>query len=183
MRVTDKYIYFWGEWPSNWFPCFFNATYDGKEYKFYNSEQYFMFIKAMTFGDVEIANEIIARGKNPKTAKALGRKVKNYDDKVWNEKRYQVMVDANMLKFSQSKMLTQLLFNKELKGKHFCEASPLDTIWGDETDTRHNEMKSCETMCERVTDGCDCLIFDLIYIIKIKRSNAKGSFNDLPDLS
>lgn len=130
MRVTDKYIYFWGEWPSNWFPCFFNATYDGKEYKFYNSEQYFMFIKAMTFGDVEIANEIIARGKNPKTAKALGRKVKNYDDKVWNEKRYQVMVDANMLKFSQSKMLTQLLFNKELKGKHFCEASPLDTIWG-----------------------------------------------------
>lgn len=126
MKVTDKHIFFWGEWPSNWFKCHF--TVDGRE--FFNSEQYFMWVKAITFGDTEIAEEILLKGKNPKVAKSLGRKVKNYDDKVWNEKRYQVMVDANMLKYSQNKDLKELLLNKELEGKHFCEASPLDTVWG-----------------------------------------------------
>jgi ribA/ribD-fused uncharacterized protein len=70
------------------------------------------------------------KGKNPKTAKALGRKVKNYDDKVWDEKRYQVMVDANMLKYSQNEDLKRMLLNKEFDGKKFCEASPKDRIWG-----------------------------------------------------
>ena len=130
MRVTDKHVYFWGEWPSNWFPCFFTVEYEGKEYKFYNSEQYFMFIKAKTFGDDEIANEIVLKGKNPKTAKALGRKVKNYDDKVWSETRYDAMLEACYEKFSQSKMLTKLILNKELEDKHFCEASPKDCLWG-----------------------------------------------------
>ena len=130
MRVSDKYVYFWGEWPSNWYKCHFTIEDNGKTLHFFNSEQYFMYIKAITFGDNEIAEEILLKGKNPKAAKALGRKVKNYDDKVWNEKRYQVMVDANMLKYSQNEDLKKLLLNKTFEGKHFCEASPLDTIWG-----------------------------------------------------
>lgn len=130
MRVTDKYIYFWGEFPSNWYKCHFTIEDNGKTLHFFNSEQYFMYIKAITFGDNEIAEEILLKGKNPKVAKALGRKVKNYDDKVWNEKRYQVMVDANMLKYSQNEDLKKLLLNTTFEGKHFCEASPLDTIWG-----------------------------------------------------
>jgi hypothetical protein len=89
-----------------------------------------MYIKAITSGDTEIAEEILAKGKNPKVAKALGRKVKNYDDKVWNERRFEVMVDANMLKYGQNEELKELLLNKELEGKRFAEASPLDTVWG-----------------------------------------------------
>lgn len=126
MRVTDKHIFFWGEWPSNWFKCHF--VVEGNE--FFNSEQYFMWVKAKTFGDEEVADEILKKGKNPKTAKALGRKVKNYDDAVWNEKRYQVMVDANLHKYSQNEELKALLLNPELKGKHYVEASKYDTIWG-----------------------------------------------------
>ena len=126
MRVTDKHVFFWGEWPSNWFKCHFVA--EGKE--FFNSEQYFMWVKAKTFGDEEVADEILKKGKNPKTAKALGRKVKNYDDAVWNEKRYQVMVDANLYKYSQNEELKGLLLNPELKGKGYVESSPLDRIWG-----------------------------------------------------
>lgn len=126
MRVTDKHVFFWGEWPSNWFKCHF--VVEGNE--FFNSEQYFMWVKAKTFGDEEIAEEILKKGKNPKTAKALGRKVKNYDDTVWNEKRYQVMVDANLHKYSQNEELKALLLNPELKGKHYVEASKYDTIWG-----------------------------------------------------
>jgi ribA/ribD-fused uncharacterized protein len=126
MRVTNKHIFFWGEWPSNWYRCHF--TVEDKE--FFNSEQYFMWVKAKTFGDEETAEEILKHGKNPKAAKALGRKVKNYDDKVWDEKRYGVMVEANMYKYSQNEDLKALLLNEELKNKNFVEASPFDTVWG-----------------------------------------------------
>jgi ribA/ribD-fused uncharacterized protein len=130
MRVTDKHIFFWGEWPSNWHPIHFIVKEGRNELEFFNSEQYFMYIKAKTFGDEEIAIKILTEGKNPKAAKALGRKVRNYDDSVWNEKRYQVMVDANMHKFSQDKKLKELLLNSEFDGKNFVEASPYDGIWG-----------------------------------------------------
>jgi len=130
MKVTDKHVFFWGEWPSNWFKCHFTVEYNGKTLEFFNSEQYFMWVKAITFGDEEVAEKILEKGKNPKTAKALGREVKNYDDKVWNEKRYQVMVDANLYKYSQNEELKELLLNPELEGKHYVESSPLDKIWG-----------------------------------------------------
>ena len=130
MKVTDKHVFFWGVWPSNWFKCHFTVEYNGKTLEFFNSEQYFMWVKAITFGDEEVAEKILEKGKNPKTAKALGREVKNYDDKVWNEKRYQVMVDANLYKYSQNEELKELLLNPELEGKHYVESSPLDKIWG-----------------------------------------------------
>lgn len=130
MKVTDKHVFFWGEWPSNWYPCVFNAEYEGKEYTFYNSEQYFMFVKAKTFGDEENALKILLEGKNPKKAKTYGRMVKNYDDEKWNEIRYKVMVDANMAKYSQNDELKELLLNPELEGKHYVESSPVDRIWG-----------------------------------------------------
>ena len=130
MRVTDKHIFFWGEWPSNWFPTHFIVKEGRNELEFFNSEQYFMYRKAKTFGDEEIAERILSEGKNPKTAKALGRKVKNYDDTVWSEKRYQVMTDAVMCKFSQDEKLKELLMNSEFDGKKFVESSPLDRVWG-----------------------------------------------------
>ena len=131
MRVTDTHVFFWGEWPSNWYRCLFTVKgEDGEDKVFYNSEQYFMYIKAITFGDTKTAKEILRKGKDPKIAKNLGRMVKNYDDKVWNEKRYQVMVDANMLKYSQNKELKELLLSKEFEGKHYVEASPYDGIYG-----------------------------------------------------
>ena len=130
IRVTDKHVFFWSGWPSNWYPSIFTAEYEGKEYEFHNAEQYFMFVKAKTFGDDEIAERIINEGKDPKVAKALGREVKNYDDKKWNEIRYQIMVNANYYKYSQSEELKELLLNPEFDSKHFVEASKYDTIWG-----------------------------------------------------
>ena len=130
MKVTDKHVFFWGEWPSNWFHSHFVVERDGKKLNFYNSEQYFMYEKALAFGDKEIAMKILFEGNNPKMAKSLGRQVRNYDDKVWDKLRYQVMVDANYFKYSQNEELKQLLLNPELNGKHFCEASPKDLLWG-----------------------------------------------------
>jgi len=130
MRVTDKHVFFWGEWPSNWYSTTFTATVNGQEYKFYNSEQYFMFMKAITFGDTKMAEQISKFGSNPRTAKALGRKVQGYDDKVWDEKRFGIMLDANLLKFTQNEKLKKTILSDEFEGKGFVEASPVDTIWG-----------------------------------------------------
>lgn len=130
MRVTEKCVYFWGEFPSNWHPCRFTVDRDGRELEFFNSEQYFMYEKAVVFGDEETAEKILQKGKNPKTAKQLGRQVKNYDDNVWKQVRYQIMVYANMHKYLQNKDLRELLLNPEFDGKKWVEASPLDGIWG-----------------------------------------------------
>ena len=79
MRVTEKCVYFWGDFPSNWYPARFTVDRDGKELEFFNSEQYFMYEKAVVFGDEETAMKILFEGKDPKRAKTLGRQVKNYD--------------------------------------------------------------------------------------------------------
>lgn len=133
MKITDKHVLFWGEWPSNWYKTEFEAEVmiDGKKEKktFYNSEQYFMFIKAVVFGDYDTANKILAT-KDPKKAKQLGREVKNYDDEVWSRMRYKVMVDANKLKYSQNEELKELILSDEYKGKGFVEASKWDNVWG-----------------------------------------------------
>ena len=133
MKVTDKHVLFWGEWPSNWYRAEFDAEVligGKKETKhFYNSEQYFMYMKAIIFGDYEIAEKILAT-KDPKKAKELGRIVRNYDDKVWNDMRYKIMVDANKAKYSQNEDLKKLITSDEFKGKGFVEASPVDKVWG-----------------------------------------------------
>lgn len=130
MKITDKHVFFWSGVFSNWHPCEFKVETEGQDITFFNSEQYFMYMKAKLFGDDEIAAEILHKGVDPKTAKDLGRKVKNYDDKVWNEKRYQVMVDACYLKFSQSETLKKKLLDKKFEGKGYVEGSPVDKVWG-----------------------------------------------------
>lgn len=130
MRVTDKCVYFWGEFLSNWYPARFSVTKGDKTLEFHNSEQYFMYEKAITFGDEETAQAILDKGYNPKQAKALGRKVKGYSDEVWDKVRYKVMVRANLHKYLQNEDLAELLLNPEFDGKQFVEASPFDHIWG-----------------------------------------------------
>jgi len=133
MKITNKHVLFWGEWPSNWYPAEFDAEMmvngEKKTLHFFNSEQYFMYVKAVVFGDYETADKIL-KTKEPKKAKALGREVKGYDDKVWNEMRYKVMVDANKAKYSQNEELKELITSEEFKGKGFVEASKWDNIWG-----------------------------------------------------
>ena len=129
-RITDNHVFFWGGPFSNWFPCRIKATIEGENFEFKNTEQYFMYMKATTFKDDECQRLILLKGTNPKEAKAIGRRVRNYDNKVWDEKRYAVMLEANRLKFSQNPELKEHILSDQFKGKHFCEGSPVDCIWG-----------------------------------------------------
>ena len=122
--ITDgKYVAFWGSVFSNFFPCHF--TLDGKVWT--TSEKYFMYIKAITFGDEETAEKIYKQD-DPRKIKELGRKVKNYDDNVWDEVREDIMYKAVKAKFEQDGLCNYCML--EYPDETFIEGSPYDRIWG-----------------------------------------------------
>ena len=53
MRVSDKYVFFWQGFIGNWFKSPIIEVIDEYPYHFLNVEQYFMYMKARTFGDEE----------------------------------------------------------------------------------------------------------------------------------
>ena len=107
---------------SNWYKCKF--TIDGIE--FTSSEQYLMYMKAVTFHDEEQKMAILATD-DQRTIKACGRAVKNFDGPIWNGVRQFVMYDALMAKFSQNEELKQKLIST---GDAFlAECTYKDTVW------------------------------------------------------
>lgn len=61
-----------------------------------------MYHKAVTFQDHDIAARII-KESSPRKQKALGRKVANFDGKIWDKSKEQIVEDGNYLKFTKSK--------------------------------------------------------------------------------
>lgn len=121
----SKYTFFWNNRSpfSNWYPSVF--IWNG--IRFTSSEQYMMFRKALLFGELDIADQILATD-NPAKQKDLGRKVKNYDDDKWAAVRFDIMVEGLYEKFNQNPQLKKALLDTE--GTELVEASPNDRIWG-----------------------------------------------------
>ena len=95
-------------------------------------EQYMMYRKAMLFKDAEVASKILLTN-NPKEIKALGRKVKNFNEETWKEHRMDIVCDGVLQKFKQNSKLNKWM--KDLYKQYgdnllFVEASPYDRIWG-----------------------------------------------------
>jgi ribA/ribD-fused uncharacterized protein len=88
-----------------------------------------MYYKCLTFEpeNIELLDKILNE-KSPTKIKKYGRQVKNYNDIIWKDKRYGIMVHALRLKFSQNEDLKQKLLNTN--PKILYEASKYDKIWG-----------------------------------------------------
>lgn len=127
MKVTDKYVFFWGGPFSNFAPIKEGIKFDG--FRFPTSEHVFMYIKAKTFNDNEIAEQIKS-APDPKTAKKLGRKVRGFNEEVWKKHRDNAMKTAVQLKFDASSEFRNELLKEKYKNKTFVEASPYDCVWG-----------------------------------------------------
>lgn len=143
-----NYLHFWGHKQrglqadkacfSQWFVAPFqvdNITYP-------TAEHYMMAGKARLFDDQIVLKEILTTS-DPDMVKRLGRKVKNYDESTWVERRFQIVVDGNYAKFSQNPKLKQYLLSTG--DKVIVEASPLDKIWGtglaqDHTDSNNPHL-------------------------------------------
>lgn len=134
MMIHGKYVCFWNGWLSNfaWAPMKVKCA-DGVTHNFFSSEQYFMWHKAYHFKDYKVLNEIenlMFDDTSSSEAKALGRKVKNFNEEEWNKISYDIMFKGCLAKFSQNKVLFDLITSPEYDDKHFVEASPYDCIWG-----------------------------------------------------
>lgn len=81
----------------------------------------------MHFKDLETAQQIM-HSTDPKRIKALGRKVKNYDDAVWDKVRVMYMTICLNAKFEGNEKARRFLIN--LPDLEFAEANPFDSIWG-----------------------------------------------------
>ena len=108
---------------SQWFPAKFSI--DGVDYL--TAEHYMMAEKARLFKDEEALVKIL-ECETPKDAKALGRKVRNFDDALWKAHCSQIVVKANQAKFSQNPAFADWL--RATAPLVLVEASPFDKIWG-----------------------------------------------------
>ena len=133
-ETNVDYLFFWGHQPSRdgsiiktcmsqWWPSEFTE----KEIVYKTAEHYMMAQKALLFNDLEIFERIIQKD-SPKDVKDLGRQIRNFDPEIWDNNKFQLVKQGNLLKFSQNEQLKQFLL--QTKKKVLVEASPVDKIWG-----------------------------------------------------
>lgn len=131
MRITDKFVFFYRDWLSNYQKTdFYYPSIDTPIFNFTSTEQAFMYFKAIFFQDYEIADKIYKTRDNPGMCKKLGRLVKNYDDNCWDKIRFKLFYDLNLQKYTQDLTLKNKLLDPRFDNKIFVEASPIDTVWG-----------------------------------------------------
>lgn len=125
MRKTKDFVFFWNGPFSQWHKSQFIAGRE--ERKFVCCEQWMMWKKAKLFGDDATAYDIM-KTEDPKEQKSLGRKVKNFQPEIWDQNKFEIVCEGNLLKFAQNKNLRKILMNTG--DKILVEASPYDKIWG-----------------------------------------------------
>lgn len=129
-----KYCMFWKTQPasdrtlsrcclSQWYQSHFYSV----AHHYCCMEQYMMSQKAKLFGDDEILQQILSCS-DPKKIKALGQKVRNFDETVWSEAKYAIVLNGNYRKFSQDTRLKHFLL--QTGDQILVEASPYDGVWG-----------------------------------------------------
>lgn len=126
-------LFFWGHTEhggnvtkaclSNFYPCEFE--FNDKMFNF--SEQCFMYQKALLFNDFGVAEQILDE-TDVRKIKALGRKVKNFNNELWDKHKEDFMFNACYAKFSQNNELKDFLLSTG--NREIVEASPVDNIWG-----------------------------------------------------
>ena len=106
----------------------YTVTFEIAGSEFSSVEKYMMYEKARAFGDEEIAAKIL-RTDDPVETKALGRQVKNYDDRLWNGIRQIVVWRGLQAKFGQHPSIAALLLATGDSLLAECDG-PNNLIWG-----------------------------------------------------
>ncbi len=129
-----SYLFFWGHRPlpdgeigKSCFSQWWFASFSIDDVSYPTAEHFMMAEKARLFGDQDTRARIL-EAESPKAAKQLGRKVKNFDEAVWNANRFNFVVKGNYAKFNQNLNLQKFLLSTG--DKVLVEASPVDRIWG-----------------------------------------------------
>ena len=90
-------------------------------------EMAMMVLKAALFGDLQVFYELLLT-QDPKDIKALGRKVKPWDENTWLRHRKDIMLQVVLARARQVPALRDWLLSTG--DTEIVEASPYDIIWG-----------------------------------------------------
>lgn len=163
MRRTNKYVLFWGGILSQWAmspfqgrdawsemrPLLESVGFVGpdeeteisrrlRNSKYSSAEKWMMAVKAWAFNDLTTLRNIL-EVDDPKTIKALGRKVANFDAKVWDIVGMPAVTAGSIAKFGATERMTrELLDTGDLI---IVESSPYDVVWGTGIDWRRPEAE------------------------------------------
>ena len=125
---NTEFQFFWHEYdPFGEFSQWFKSPFVVEGIHYETSEQYMMAKKALLFGDL-IRYSLIMNEPDPSKCKKLGQQVQNFDGKVWDSCKEEIIFHANIAKFSQNELAKQLLLSTG--DKIIAEASPYDKVWG-----------------------------------------------------
>ncbi len=132
---SPKWLHFWGHTPSadgSLGKTCFSQWWAGHPFvingiSYATAEHFMMAEKARLFDDLVTLAEILT-AKSPAVAKKLGRKVANFNDALWLNARWDIVVRGNLAKFSQHPDLKAFLLHTG--DRVIGEASPFDKIWG-----------------------------------------------------
>lgn len=129
-----SYLCFWGHRPrvpegidESCLSQFYPAEFILDDCLYPTAEHFMMASKARVFGDDDAERRILV-ADDPAHAKKIGREVKGFDDAVWREHAFDIVVAGNCAKFSQNPRL--FAFLRKTKDLVLVEASPHDTLWG-----------------------------------------------------
>jgi ribA/ribD-fused uncharacterized protein len=122
---TADYVYFWH--PPNYLSQWTQVPFEIDGIRYNCAEQAMMAFKAKLFGDHTAFAQIV-KETDPKKHKALGRKVKNFNEDVWQKSCQDIVYQISYAKFSQNPQFRQKLL--ATGNKVIAEASPFDNIWG-----------------------------------------------------
>lgn len=132
--INNGFIFFWREnEPYGVFSQWYKLDFSDGERTYNCAEQYMMYQKSILMGDFE-TSEIIMKETNPRKIKDLGRLVKNFDEKLWNESKYDIVLRASLLKFGTNEELRKFIISTN---SILVEASPYDSIWGIKMDIKN----------------------------------------------
>lgn len=98
---------------------------DGISYP--TAEHWMMAEKARLFNDEESLTKIMETN-SPAKAKGLGRRVKNWNQELWDENKYRIVLHGNLAKFLANKDMREYLLSTG--DKIIVEAADYDPVWG-----------------------------------------------------
>lgn len=108
---------------SQWYP----SPFEDDQHRYQTAEHYMMAAKARLFGDRE-SEEAIVASDHPAAVQKLGRGVRGFDGKRWEQARFAIVCEGSLRKFSSTPALQAFLLSTG--DAILVEASPVDRIWG-----------------------------------------------------
>jgi ribA/ribD-fused uncharacterized protein len=128
-----RYLFFWGHQKpksglsKTCFSQWYESSFEREGLLYRTAEHFMMAEKARLFGDSDAEQRVLA-ALSPGEAKRIGRSVKGFNESLWKQKRFSIVVSGNLYKFTQNDELKQFLLNTG--DRVLVEASPVDNIWG-----------------------------------------------------